>query len=190
MARVLDLERDQALVAADAMLAMHDEVAFAERRRLGDEALRRPALALRPRQAVAEDVLLADHLEPVEHEAMLQRPDRDADHAGRQLLHLGIVVHRDRRRGAVLLQQMREARRRAVGEARDHDAAAGGVGGLHVVGHLVEQVHALRGAGLGEAFVAAAAEIDGVGRLGRRVEAGELADAVALEQVSHCDGLR
>ena len=62
----------------------------------------------------------------------------------------------------MLLQQMREARRRAVGEARDHDAPAGGVGGLHMVRHLVEQVDALRGAGLGEAFVAAAAEIDRV----------------------------
>ena len=86
--RELDLERDQPVVAADAVLAMHDEVAFAQRRGFGDEALRRPPLALRPRQAVAEDVLLADDLQPVEHEAVLERPDRDADHAGRQALHL------------------------------------------------------------------------------------------------------
>ena len=53
VARVLDLQRDQALVAADAVLAMDDQVAVAERRGFGDEALRRAALLGGPRQAVA-----------------------------------------------------------------------------------------------------------------------------------------
>ena len=53
VARELDFQRHQALVAADAVLAMDDQVALAERRRLGDEALRRAALLGRPRQPVA-----------------------------------------------------------------------------------------------------------------------------------------
>ena len=51
--RELDFERHQALVAADAVLAVHDQVAVAQRRGLGDEALRRPALAGRARQPIA-----------------------------------------------------------------------------------------------------------------------------------------
>ena len=169
VARALDLQRHQPFVAADAVLAMDDEVALAERRRLGDEVLRRPALLGRPRQAVAEDVLLADDFEAVEHEAVLERPHRDAEHARRQAEHGRIVRHRDRRRGAMLLQEMLQAAGRAFGVARDHDPAAGCVGGLHVLGHLVEQVDALRRARLGEALVAAAAEIDRVrARRGRR----------------------
>ena len=51
--RVLDLEGHQALVAADAVLAMDDQVAVAQRRGFGDEALRGPALLGGARQAIA-----------------------------------------------------------------------------------------------------------------------------------------
>jgi hypothetical protein len=82
----------------------------------------------------------------------------------------------------MLLQEMPQAGGRAFGVARDHDPAARRVGGLDVLGHLVEQVHALRGAGLGEAFMAAPVEIDRVRLIGRGVEGRELRHGVACEQ--------
>ena len=103
---------------------------------------------------------------------------------------VAIVGNGHRRRGAMLLQQMLQAARRALGVARDQHAPAGGVGRLHMLGHRVEQVDALRRARPGEAFVAAAGEIDRVRRVGRGIEAGELADGVAFEQASHSDGFR
>ena len=51
--RVLDLQGHQALVAADAVLAMHHQVAVAQRRGLGDEALRGAAFLGGTRQAIA-----------------------------------------------------------------------------------------------------------------------------------------
>ena len=93
-----------------------------------------------------------------------------------------MVGHRNRRRGAVLLQEMLQAGRRPLGVTRDHDPAAGGVGRLHVLGHLVEQVDALRGARLGEALVATPEEIDGVRMIGCCVEARELRHGVTGEQ--------
>ena len=53
MPRVLDLQGHQALVAADAVLAMDDQVAVAQRRGFGDEAFRRSALLGGARQAIA-----------------------------------------------------------------------------------------------------------------------------------------
>ena len=106
VARVMDLEGHQALVAPDAMLAMDHEVAVAQCRRLGDEPFRRSPLLGWPRQAVAENVLLADHLQPVEHETVLQWPDHDGDDAGRQGLHHREVGGEHRCGGAMLLQQV------------------------------------------------------------------------------------
>ena len=141
--RVLDLQRDQAFVSPDAVLAMDDQVALAQGRGLGDEALGRPPLLGRPRQPIADDVLFADDFQAIQHEAVLDRPDGDAERAGRQALHRGEVGNGHRRRGAVLLQQVLQAARRAFGVARDQHAPAGGVGRLHVLGHHVEQVDAL-----------------------------------------------
>ena len=180
--RVLDFQRHQPFVAADAVLAMDDEVAFAERRCLGDESLGRAALLLRPRQAIAENVLFGDDLEPFQHEAMLDRPDSDPERAGRKSGRGDVVGDRHRRRGAMLLQQMLEAGCRALGEAGDNHPPAGRLSGLHMLGHLVEQVHALRGTRLGEAFVASTAEIDGACRFRRGIEGGELPDRAAVEQ--------
>jgi len=180
--RVLDFQRYKALVPAHAMLAMHDEVAVTERSGLGDEALRWAALLGGTRQAVAKDVLFADDFKCIQHEALLERPDRDADRARRQAERGRMVGYRDRRGGAMLLQEMPQAGGRAFGVARDHDPAARRVGGLDVLGHLVEQVDALRGAGLGEAFMAAPMKIDRVRLTGRGVEGRELRHGVACEQ--------
>src|SRR3546814_1487000 len=52
--------RLQPIIAADAVLDMDHQVALAEGRGFGNELLRAPALAPRPRAPVAENLLLAD----------------------------------------------------------------------------------------------------------------------------------
>ena len=61
MRRAGRLDRAQPDEAADAVIDMDDEVAGGEARHLGDEVLGPARGAARPHQAVAEDVLLADH---------------------------------------------------------------------------------------------------------------------------------
>ena len=59
--RAGEAERDQAVEAADAVVAMHHQIALAERGDLGDELVRAARLAHRPAQAVADDVGLGEH---------------------------------------------------------------------------------------------------------------------------------
>ena len=66
--RALDVQGLQALVAADAVVDVDDEVARGQRRGLGQEVRRPPALA-RPRQPVAQDVGLGDDRQVVGLEA-------------------------------------------------------------------------------------------------------------------------
>ena len=65
MRRVIDFQRDEAVVAADAVIDVHDEVAVGQRRRVDEEVLGGLAPApLGPARAGAQDVLLRDHREP------------------------------------------------------------------------------------------------------------------------------
>ena len=58
--RAGDVDRLQRLVAADAVIGMDDEIARRQVGRLGDELVEVAPAARRPRQPVAEDVLLAE----------------------------------------------------------------------------------------------------------------------------------
>ena len=60
MRRAGDIDRLQRLVAADAVLGMDDEIARRQVGHLGDELVEVAPAARRPRQPVAEDVLLAE----------------------------------------------------------------------------------------------------------------------------------
>ena len=91
---------------------------------------------------------------------MLQRPDRDAEHAGRQPRHRRQVRHRHRRRRAVFLQEMLQAAGRALGVAGDDYAPTGAIGRRYMLRHLIEQIDTLPGPGLGKTLVAAAMEVD------------------------------
>ena len=71
----------EALVAADAVVDVDDEVAGGEAGGLGQEVLGALAAAGGADQAVAEDVLLGDDGEAGGLEAVLERPDGEAEAA-------------------------------------------------------------------------------------------------------------
>ena len=72
---VADLDLGQALVAADAMVGVDDEVAGRQRRQLFEERRSRLALLAPPDQPVAEHVLLGKHRDFGRGEAMVERED-------------------------------------------------------------------------------------------------------------------
>ena len=81
--RAGDIECFQALVAADAVILVDDEIALVHRRGFGDHARSFPPLA-RTRKAVAENVLLRDECELVGFEAVFDRQHRERVRALRQ----------------------------------------------------------------------------------------------------------
>ena len=106
MGRVIDLQRDQAVVAADAVVDVDDQIAFRERRRIDEKVLGGPATAaLGPARARAEDVLLGDHGEPRRDESPLERQHRGRHDSGRQRLGCAPVGDRLDPRHAVLAQE-------------------------------------------------------------------------------------
>ena len=85
MRGVIDLQRDQAVVAADAVVDVHDQIPVGERRHIDQEFVGGlPAPALRPARAGAEDVLLGDHGEARRDESPLQRQHRRSRDGRRQ----------------------------------------------------------------------------------------------------------
>ena len=83
MRRARDIERLEPLVAADAVLSMDDKIAGGERPRLGNEIIEVAAAPRRPRETVAENVLLAEQGQRVGCEALFERQDREPDRRGR-----------------------------------------------------------------------------------------------------------
>ena len=75
--RVIDFQGDQAVVAADAVVDVYNQVAIRQRRRVDQKFLGRlPPAALRPARARTEDVLFGDHGEPRRDESPFQRQHR------------------------------------------------------------------------------------------------------------------
>ncbi len=70
----VDLKRLQAVIAADTVFDMDDQIARRQRRRFGQEVLGPPAFA-RPRQAVAEDVGLGNDRHAFGFETVVKRQD-------------------------------------------------------------------------------------------------------------------
>ena len=70
------LEADE---SADAVIDVDDEIAGGEARHLGDEVLRALRRLARPHQAIAENVLLADHGEALGLEALLEPEHGEPD---------------------------------------------------------------------------------------------------------------
>src|SRR5262249_41683610 len=58
--RAADLERDEPVIASDAVVDMDDEIALGEVGQFGQELVRPLALLCRPRQAIADDVGFGD----------------------------------------------------------------------------------------------------------------------------------
>ena len=162
--RVIDLERDQAVVAADAVVGVHHQIAIRERRRIDQEVLRRLAPApLGPARAGAEDVLLGDGGERARDEPALQRQHRRGHDVGRQRLSSPPVRDRLDPVHAVLAQQADDAVAAAGAAARDEDTPAQLLLSVDVRAHGLEQgahpllalgheVPAVAGAGVGAAL--------------------------------------
>ena len=83
MRRASDFERLQALIAADAVVLVHDKIARRHRRRFRNNR-RRLASFARPCEAIAENVLLREKRNRLSLEAMLQRQYRQRIGAARE----------------------------------------------------------------------------------------------------------
>ena len=79
--RARRLDRAQAHEPADAVIDVHHEILGGKARHLGDKVLRPPRGAARPHQAIAQDVLLADH----RHVGGLE-PGLEPQHSERNLM--------------------------------------------------------------------------------------------------------
>ena len=176
MRRAVDVERGQALVAADAVLDVDHEVAFVERRDLGQEVLRAAPLARRPGDALAEDVLLGDEAGLGRGETGLDLECDQTRGRARQRPRLGPGLDRNQRRQAVLVQERPQAVARAGAVADHQDPAPGRLLGGDVGVDRVEQVGLGARPRLGEIAAAPALGIEDLGPVLGRGEGGELAD--------------
>ena len=121
MRRADDVEGLQAFIAADAVLAVHDQIAELEVRRAGDEVLRPATAAAFPHQAVAQDVLFRDQDRVGGLETSLDRQDGQSHHIAVQLHGLVEAVHLRDRGDAGIAQHPAQPLARAVGVACHDD---------------------------------------------------------------------
>ena len=136
--RAAELERDEAVVAADAVVLVDHEVALAERCDLGDELVAAPGPAGRARESVADDVGLGQHAVRGRDEALRERQNRERRRRARRALvpMLDPVQALD----PVVGEHHAQPLERAFARAGDHDAAAGGLLLAQMLRHGVEQV--------------------------------------------------
>ena len=138
--RVIDFQGDKAVVAADAVVDVHNQVAIRQRRRVDQKFLGRlPPAALRPARARAEDILFGDHGEPRRDESPLQRQHRGCCDGRRQCRGRPPVGHRLDPVHAVLAQQTDHAVPAAGATARDQDPQAALLQPVDVIAHVLEQ---------------------------------------------------
>ena len=192
--RAGDVQRGEAVVAADAVFLVHDEVALGDFGGLGDELVGALAAARRAGDAFAQQVLLADQGDAIGDEAAFNAEHDQGDGAGGLPANRGIVVFRDGVLEAVLAQQVGQSFARAAGPGGDDDAAAFGGPAFGLAAKLVEDVDAGPGGGqsatrLGEDRARTAAAIDAAGAIGfgeggegqQRAERQHLIPVVAAE---------
>ncbi len=176
--RIVDAQRLQAHVAADAMLDMHDQVALRQGRSFGQEVLRPPALA-RPGQAVAQDVGLGNNRQRVGFKTVVERQhgalDRlDLGAGDAERLRLGPGRRQAQLVHAVVGQHDAQTFGRAVGPRGEDHALAGLGQGLGVVGNGGEQVGRIQQAFLREVAPGPATEVDDVAAFAlERLEAAQ-----------------
>ena len=142
--RAAHLERDEAVVAADAVIVVDDEVALGERCDLGDELVGAAPAARRARQPVAEDVGLGEHAMARRDEAVVERQHRERGLGA--LVDIGPGVEPAQCGDAMVGQHHAQALERALARRGDHDAPTGGALGADVLRHHVEQVDILTSA--------------------------------------------
>ncbi len=138
MRRAGDADRLQRLIAADAVLGMDDEVAGREARRLGDELIEAAPPPRHPRQAVAEDVLLAEQHQPLGRKALFERQDGEPDGLLGQPSEGAPVGDPAQRAKPALAQHRGEPVGRALAIGRDRGAPPGLLLFGQVVAHRLE----------------------------------------------------
>ena len=176
MRRAAGLDGHQALEAPDAVIDMHDQIAFIERRRLGDEILGAHAALGGADEALAQDVLLADQCEILGLEAALQPEHGQRDAVARDRVDLAPGLGGHAVAAAVLGKQGLHAIARTHAVGRDDHAPTVRLLGGDVLAHGVEDIGIRLGARLREARARPATEIQRVGGLGWRREGRQDAD--------------
>ncbi len=119
--RAAHVERDQALVSADAVLDMDDEIAFRESGDLGEEVLGPAALGAGPGQALAQDVLLGDQGDAVEGKAPLDRQQRERDTLREQSIDPRPILDALQLGHSMIAQERSQALQRAGAVGGDDD---------------------------------------------------------------------
>ena len=157
----------EAVVAADAVILVDDEVALGDFGGFGNELVGALFAARGAGDAFAQKVLLADDGEILGEETALEGEGDQGDGAAGGFSGGGPVVAEGDFDG-VFAEQGGDALAGAAGPGGQNRAAAGGGPGLHLVAQLLEQIVRGAGAGLGEDRAGAAAGIEarGVFRLG------------------------
>ena len=164
--RAAELERDQPVVAADAMVVVDHEIALAEGGDLGDELVAAARPPRRPAEAVADDVGLGQDRELGGGEAVLERQHRER-RPGRRA-GLAAALDPVQPIDAVIGEHEAQPLERALAGAGDHDLPAGGLLVPQVLRDGVEQVDVLARPFGREVARPMAAEIDRPGRPCRR----------------------
>ena len=125
MRGAVDGHRFQPVVAADAVILMHDQIAGGDFGGVRDELVGAAAALGRPGDALAEQILLRHHRQPVGDEAAFQAEHRERDAALRQSpRRIGIFDILDVP-NAVLAQHQRQALPRPRTPGGDHHGAPG-----------------------------------------------------------------
>ncbi len=156
--RTAELEGDKAIVAADAVVVVDDEIALAERADVGDELIAAPGFSRGPAEPVADDVGLGQDRDLGGREAVLERQHRERRPARR----IRVVPALDpvQAQDAVIGQHHAQTLERAFARTGDHQPPAGRPLGTDVERDRVEQIDVLAGALGREIARLAAAEVD------------------------------
>ena len=86
MRGTVHLQRDQPVIAADAVILMHHQITFCDFSGLGDELISPLAPARRARDPLAQQVLLTHHGQTIGDEATFQPERHQSDGPARQRL--------------------------------------------------------------------------------------------------------
>ena len=168
MRRAVDVQGPQARIAADAVVDVNHQIARRQGRGFGQEVLR-PALASRPGQTVPQDVGFGNHRQAVGDEPVIHRQDRPLHRLGPgsgDAEGLGVAPVGGQAHGAqpVIAEHGGQPVRRSVRPRGEQHPLAVAAQRLGVLGHRLEQVHAVLGPLGGETAPRSRAQVHHGGR--------------------------
>ena len=175
--RAIDRHSFKAVVAADAVVDVHDEIAGRKRRGLDQEILGPRAAGPAPHHTLAQNVLLGDG-EVLREEAAIEGQDRQSNRPPVELACFGPRLHRPHVGDLVLAQHRCQPIARAATDGGDEDALSGGVMLGQPLGQRIENVYVGPPARLRKVHSHVTAGIDDRLPFGRRPKRTEDADGV------------